>query len=339
MSTTRRDAFPRRPGRMEARGSGKTRIFQGDRHHLSRQTPGTYDYEWHRTAPPIHHQPMAASASGERRREASRRARCCWSRTRPGGISQGHPARCAIRSFVPISRISDGERATSLTSSRVCSPAAAAASGEEVVRRIAGLLDRACAEGVLVIQHDAVPAKAPRAHRWLHHRWWRRAPTRDGGEKRRVPRHGSASAFWRCRHRSAGHTAAERDVSIRLRHAVALDYVSRWWPTLTPRTTRRCFAQTSSSPTTPLSRLPVDLVDAPSRCVFCGVAMTVQTVLDPSTILSNRLRVLPGGSFGNMPAELSSRKERAAASGRGGPRDIDFLLGPGRCSWAMPIPT
>ena len=59
--------------------------------------------------------------------------------------------------------------------------------------------------------------------------------------------------------------------------------------------------------------------------------MTVQTVLDPvDEIVTNARRVLPGGSFGNMPAEVVLREGRGGRIwDEAGREYVDFLLGSG----------
>jgi len=70
-----------------------------------------------------------------------------------------------------------------------------------------------------------------------------------------------------------------------------------------------------------LGRVFVDLVEA-RQVRFSGVAMTVQTVLDPTNdLVEQAKRVLPGGSFGNMPAEVVLKEGKGGRIlGRGGPR-------------------
>ena len=63
--------------------------------------------------------------------------------------------------------------------------------------------------------------------------------------------------------------------------------------------------------------------------------MSVQTVVDPATdhieeLVQQAKRVLPGGSFGNMPAEVILRDGKAARIwDEAGKEYVDFLLGSG----------
>ena len=68
--------------------------------------------------------------------------------------------------------------------------------------------------------------------------------------------------------------------------------------------------------------------------------MSTQTVLDPiNDLVEQAKRVLPGGSFGNMPAEVVLRRAAAAASGTRPAANMSTTCwARGRCSWAMPIP-
>ena len=64
--------------------------------------------------------------------------------------------------------------------------------------------------------------------------------------------------------------------------------------------------------------------------------------LDPvADLIAEAKRVLPGGSFGNMPAEVVIRagKARRPRLGRGRQASMSISCwAPARCSSAMPIP-
>ena len=68
--------------------------------------------------------------------------------------------------------------------------------------------------------------------------------------------------------------------------------------------------------------------------------MSIQTVVDPTNdLVEQAKRVLPGGSFGNMPAEVVLKEARAAASGtRPAANMSTSCWARARCSSATPIP-
>jgi glutamate-1-semialdehyde 2,1-aminomutase len=59
--------------------------------------------------------------------------------------------------------------------------------------------------------------------------------------------------------------------------------------------------------------------------------MTLETdAISPETLIANARRVLPGGSFGNMPAEVMIRRGKGArVFDENGREYVDFLLGSG----------
>src|SRR5262245_65945111 len=58
--------------------------------------------------------------------------------------------------------------------------------------------------------------------------------------------------------------------------------------------------------------------------------MAAQTTLDPATLLDKARQVLPGGSFGNMPAEVILRDGKGGRIwDENGKEYVDFLLGSG----------
>ena len=69
--------------------------------------------------------------------------------------------------------------------------------------------------------------------------------------------------------------------------------------------------------------------------------MTIQTALDPvADLIDEAKRVLPGGSFGNMPAEVVLRDGQGRPHlGRGTARSMSTSCwARARCSSATPIP-
>ncbi len=68
--------------------------------------------------------------------------------------------------------------------------------------------------------------------------------------------------------------------------------------------------------------------------------MNVQTPVDPTNdLVEQARRVLPGGSFGNMPAEVILKEAGAATSTTRPARSMSTSCwAPVRCSSAMPIP-
>ena len=69
--------------------------------------------------------------------------------------------------------------------------------------------------------------------------------------------------------------------------------------------------------------------------------MNVQTVVDPTNdLVEQAKRVLPGGSFGNMPAEVVAEGGQGRPHlGRGRQASMSTSCwARGRCSSAMPIP-
>ena len=68
--------------------------------------------------------------------------------------------------------------------------------------------------------------------------------------------------------------------------------------------------------------------------------MADQTVLDPiNDLVEQAKRVLPGGSFGNMPAEVVLKEGKGGRIwDEAGREYVDFLLGSGPMFVGTPIP-